>query len=170
MKSKIAILILLIFILGGCQQEKNNNYSAVLITPTNSTASTNESQPRWKIYEQALSKTINGTENGLCEWKLLGVERNEVYVWAYCKVKGPYETTGIAPVVIYLGANREISKVVIPRDGDYYPGDIQKFFPESIQKEISSIEFDNSEAEKHINERMTSGGPPLIELAGTPLP
>jgi hypothetical protein len=70
--------------------------------------------------------------------------------------------------VIYLGKNGEIEKVAIPRDGDAYPVDIRALFPPDVQERIFANEFGASEAEKQIEERMLSGGPPLIVKPETP--
>jgi hypothetical protein len=60
--------------------------------------------------------------------------------------------------------------VVIPRDGNFYPKDIQAMFPADVQKKVFHSDFNGLEAEKHINERLKSDLPPLIVISGTPLP
>jgi hypothetical protein len=122
------------------------------------------------IYEKALSSAIVKTDDGLCEWEILGKAGNEVYVWALCKVRDPIGTAGSVPAVIQLGKNGEIEKIVFPRDGANYPKDIRELFPLDIQEEIFSLKFDGPAAEKHINERLISGDPPLIVIDEIPLP
>ncbi len=121
-------------------------------------------------YERALSKAVVQTEDGLCEWEILGVSGNEVYVWADCRVREPIGTTGSVPAVIRLGENGEIENTTIPRDGNLYVIDVQNFFPVEIQDMISHPKVDGSAAEKHLDERLIDGGPPLIVIDEIPLP
>ena len=122
------------------------------------------------IYEKALSMAIVKTEDGLCEWEIWGRASNEVYLWAVCKVREPIGTAGSVPAVIQLGANGEIVKVTLPRDGANYPEEIQRLFPFSVQEKIFALDFAGAEAEKYIDKRLLSGDPPMITKAGTPLP
>jgi hypothetical protein len=131
---------------------------------------TRTSFPRWMVYQQALSKAIVNTHDGLCEWEILGTSGNEVYVWALCKVRELIGSAGSVPAVIKLGENGEIEKVTIPRDGNFYPKDVQALFPAEIQEKVFHSDFNGSEAEKHIDERLKSNGPPLIVISGTLLP
>ncbi len=91
-------------------------------------------------------------------------------MWAECKVRNPIGTAGSVPAVVHLSENGKIEKVVIPRDGDSYPLDIRTLFPPNVQKKIFAFEIDAPKAEKHISERMSSNGAPLIDISGTPLP
>ena len=75
------------------------------------------------------------------------------------------------PAVILLGENGQLEEILIPRDGNLYTKDIQTLFPEEIQKMgLSYAPFDSTEAEKHIDERLANGGPPLIVIGGVLLP
>lgn len=128
------------------------------------------SPPRWKTYEAALAEAIVRTDEALCEWEIWGVSDREVYVWALCKVKAPIGSAGSGPAAIYLGNSGEILEVALPGDGMGYSDRVQKLFPSDVQKKIFALEFDAPAAEDHIDERMTTNGPPLIVLSGTPLP
>jgi hypothetical protein len=110
------------------------------------------------------------TDDGLCEWEILGNLGNEIYVWALCKVREPIGTAGSVPAVIKLGESGEIEKITIPRDGNFYSSDIQTLFPTDIQKKVFRSQFNGPEAEKHIDERLESNDPPLIAISGTPMP
>lgn len=159
-KLQMIIVVLMLFI---------SQYScSTLLFPSG--ASTPTYSPRWVIYQTALSQAIVRTNDGLCEWDIFGVTDREVYVWALCQVTGPIGTAGSIPAVIYLGENGEIEKVAIPRDGVDFGGDVLFLFPPYVQARIFNYEFDGPAAEKHIDERMQSNGPPLIVLSGTPLP
>ncbi len=158
------ILIVILAGLSGCQ------LLSPTITSEPSIAPTITSLPRWWIYETALSQAILQKPDGLCEWLILGKSNNEVYVLTECKARGPIGTAGYAPAVIYLAGNGEIDKVAIPRDSPYYNSDIRSLFPSDLWDKIFGFSLDGDQAEKHIDERMTSNGPPLIALSGTPLP
>lgn len=137
--------------------------------PTPTTAPTSTSTPpRWMEYEKALAKAVVNTEDALCEWEILGTSGNEVYVWALCKVKAPIGSAGSVPAVIKLAENRKIEEVIIPRDGSYYPVDVKALFPADIQEQIFNPTFDGPAAEKHIDERLKTNGPPFIALQETP--
>ena len=119
----------------GCQPRSVNRASTFTDVPNPT------SLPRWMIYEKALSSAIVKTDDGLCEWEILGKAGNEVYVWALCKVRDPIGTAGSVPAVIQFGKNGEIEKIVFPRDGANYPKDIRELFPLDIQEEIFSLKF-----------------------------
>jgi len=148
----------------GCQPQTFPNTPTIPVLPTET------SQPRWMLYERALSKAVVNQDDGLCEWEILGKSGNEVYVWAECRVMEPIGTAGSGPAVIYLGENGGIEKVTIPRDGNYNPVDIQALFPTDIQEKVFHSSFDGPAADRHIDERLKSNGPPIIVLSGTPLP
>lgn len=159
------MLLFVLFTLCGCQRAQPS--------PTITAAPTATSEPRWRSYEKALAKAVVAEEDGLCEWEILGTSANEVYVWADCKVRGPIETAGSGPAVIYLGESNEIEKVSLPRDGiSFYSKDIRDLFPVDVQEKIFNPGYNvNAEkAMKHIDERLKSNGPPLISISGTPLP
>jgi len=164
LKLQTIFLMQLLITLTGCKP--GPTYQA----PTLSVVPTPTSLPRWMIYERALSKAIVNTDDGLCEWEIWGKSSHEVYVWALCKVREPIGTAGSVPAIIQLGENGEIEKVIIPRNGVDYPIDIREMFPPDVQEKIFAFVFDGPKAEEHIDERMRSNGPPLIELSGIPLP
>lgn len=164
MKLTPIIIVVFMIVLCGCQPEQS-------LTPTVQVTPTSTDSPRWMIYEKALSRAIVQKEDGLCEWEILGQSNDEVYVWAYCKVREPIGTAASIPIVIQLGKNGEIEKVTIPRDGNNYPIDIRALFPEDVQQKIfpHSV-FDSTAAKEHIDERLKSNGPPSIAISGTTLP
>lgn len=165
MKLQTNIFMVILIALCGCQPGGSSN------TPTLPVVPIQTSVPRWKIYERALAKAVVNKDDGLCEWEILGESGNEVYVWALCKVREPIGSAGSVPAVIQLGENGEIDQVIIPRDGNYYPVDVQALFPAEIQaRGLSNSPFNGALAENHIDERMKSNGPPFIAISGTPLP
>ena len=164
MKTQTLIFIVLLIALCGCQPIQLAN------SPTTISSPTQTSVPRWMIYERALSKAVVGTSNGLCEWEIYGKSEHEVYVWAECRVREPIGSAGSVPAVIRLAENGEIENVIIPRDGTDYPIDVRALFPADIQEKIFNQTFNGPAAEAHIDERLKTGGPPLIAIAGTALP
>lgn len=164
MKTQILSYILLLLILCGCQSIQPSS------SPTLISAPTQTSIPRWQEYERALSKAVVNTDDALCEWEILGTSGDEVYVWTLCKVTDPIGTAGSGPVVIQLEEGGKIEKVILPRDGNFYPKDIQVLFPQEIQNKIPHLTFNSENAEKHIDERLVSKGPPLIAIEGDSLP
>jgi hypothetical protein len=109
--------------------------------------------------------------NGLCEWEIWGQTDQEVYGWAECQDKSSDQGSAASvPVVIYLGADKKIQSVVIPRDGAYYAIDVQKLFPRDVQKRILANAFDGTAAMKHIALRRVENTPPLIAQSETGLP
>jgi hypothetical protein len=119
-----------------------------------------------------LSKAVIKADTGLCEWEIWGQSGKEVYVWALCIDTQGVGTAGSSPAVIYLGKNGQIEKVTIPRDGVAYGKDIQSLFPPEVRAKVyvGYKIFDGPAAEKHIEERMVSHGPPLIATSGIVLP
>jgi hypothetical protein len=164
MKTLPLLFIVLLIILFGCQSVHPFN------SPTLTAVLTQPSIPRWMEYEKALSKAVVNTDDAFCEWEILGTSGDEVYVWTLCKVKEPIGTAGSGPVVIQLGDGGKIEKVTLPRDGNFYPQDIQILFPKDIQNKIFHSAFNVEDAEKHIDERLINNGPPLIAIEETPLP
>jgi hypothetical protein len=163
MKIKLAIFILLLLSLCSC----NMGNDVSILTPT--TYPTPTEIPRWQFYEAALLKATILREDGLCEWTILGVSGNEVYVYALCKATGQIKTAASVPAVIYLNESGVIEKVVIPRDG--MTGiDIRTLFPKEIQDMIYAGNAYGPSTAEHLEDRMINGGPPLIVVLGTPMP
>lgn len=163
-------VFLIVFLSGCTKQPTTAPMPEVGVSPTVPVHPTSTSVPRWVMYEKALSSAINHTEDGLCEWDLLGYSGNEVYVYALCQVRGPHRTSGSGPAVLHLDENGEIKRVTIPRDGNVYNDDIRAMFPAELHKVIFDPGYMGPHAEEHIDERMKSNGPPLIEIYATPLP
>lgn len=163
---KIIVISLLIVssIISGCRPDVD------LHSPTQSPLPTTMITPRWEIYEAALLKATIGKEDGVCEWSILGNSGKEIYVYVKCKLRGKVGTAMSAPAVIYLGQEGGIEKVTIPRDGKFYPMDIEALFPPDIQARIFAHDTGDSLDPKYLESRLFNGGPPLIVLSGTPLP
>jgi hypothetical protein len=163
-KPVLLILIILLLWLSNCQSRQLIPTSTASIFPTITNI------PRWRLFEKALSKEIVDTDDGLCEWVILGMKNNEIYVYALCKIRGPIGTAGSVPAVIYLKENGEIENVIKPRDGYDYGKDIKALFPPDIQTRISNRETKGLISIEHLVQRLQQGGPPLIVLSGTPQP
>ncbi|MBI9047138.1 MAG: hypothetical protein JEZ06_21810 [Anaerolineaceae bacterium] len=141
----------------------------------------NEAQfANWKEYENALANKImfyevsNGDEI-ICEWKLLGQDENELYVWAICTTIVPlpgsfsdfYPSSSI-PAVIQLNDDGDIFEVKTPGD---YASDIRNLFPADVQEIIFHQRLDIKNLMEHLIERRGfPDNPPLIELSATSMP
>ncbi|MFC1878551.1 hypothetical protein ACFLZW_01435 [Chloroflexota bacterium] len=163
MKIKQVMFILLLISLSSCNME--NNVST--LTPT--AYPTLTEIPRWQFYESALLEATVHKEDGLCEWTILGVSGNEVYVYALCQATGRIKTAASVPAVIYLNESGVIEKVVIPRDG-MTGVDIRTLFPPDVQEMIFARDVDGPRRKEHLDDRIINGGPPLIVVLGTPMP
>lgn len=164
MKGHFLLFIILLISQIACQPVLHSNTPTLTIPPTQTPI------PRWVEYERALSKAVVHTDDGLCEWEILGKSGNEVYVWAECKVRELIGTASSVPAVIRLGENGEIENITIPRDGNLYVIDVNYLFPIEIQDMISHPTFDGPAAEKHIDERLITDGPPIIVIDSVQLP
>ena len=86
--------------------------------PTKTASATPSVTPdlaRWREYQRALASRFLQGKKGLCEWKLLGKDGQEVYVWAMCQVLSSSEGAAMsAPAVIYLDKDDAIENVEIP--------------------------------------------------------
>lgn len=166
MKIKIILLCLLFISMTGCLTATKpfTLTSTPLVTATET--------PRWKLYEAALlDATIHKKENeGLCEWTILGITGNEVYVYTLCQATGRIKTAASMPAVIYLGESGDIEKVIIPRDGIDSGVDIRALFPQDVQEKINTLDVDGPRRKEHLDARIINGGPPLIVVLGTPMP
>jgi hypothetical protein len=162
-KTKIVLLFLLVVVLNNCH---TGNSVPTLTAPARPTPT---GIPRWQLYEAALLEaTIN--LDGLCEWAILGVSGNEVYVYTLCQATGQKETARSVPAVVYLSENGTIEDVVIPRPGADYPRDIESLFPPEVQDIIYGRKSGGIASTEHLRVRMENGGPPLIVVLGTPMP
>ena len=165
MKTKIVILAFLMVSLYSCHTRNNDPTSTPITQPTPTDI------PRWQLYEAALLEAIIGKDKeGLCEWVILGVSGNEVYVYTRCQATGRIKTAMSVPAVIYLEESGEIENVIIPRDGGYYGEDIRALFPEDVQDTIFARDVDGPKRKEHLEDRILNGGPPLIVVLGTPMP
>lgn len=130
-------------------------------------------EPRWLIYEKSLAEAIIPGSESICEWVILGVQKQEIFVYAICRDIRSFGTASV-PAVIYLNDEQEIVKIRLPGSGNQYSENIQNLFPSDIQEIIltgKGMDFDESKAEKHLDMRiLDSSLPPLIALEGTTLP
>lgn len=164
-RKMVFFCVLLCIWLSGCQVIGGSVTPIGTPTPT--------ATARWRMYEKALAKSIVSTEKALCEWAMLGEDEGKVYVYALCKVEDPIGSAGSVPAVIYLGEDREIVKVVLPRGGISYGSDLRAMFPDGVYEKVRSIETDATggfTSEEHLDVRLKNGGPPLVVEAGTPMP
>jgi hypothetical protein len=133
---------------------------------------------RWKEYEHALALSILPmfpAESILCEWDILSLAGQEVYVWAVC---GSSKGDDSRPAVIHLGQDGSVLIVEVPERGS---SDIDRMFPEEAQIKFNFY-IGNSifsgrlrEMYNHLIYRETHPEePPLIVLsvmlAATPTP
>jgi hypothetical protein len=178
-------LIYHLFFLSSCysiQPQATQSSSAKVFTPSPETSTlvpptaialTMTPEPRWVTYEKALAEAVMRNSETICEWGILGTQKQEVYVLAVCRDK-QFLSAATVPAVIYLNDRHEILQVVIPGDGDQYPKDIRKLFPPDIQEMIFSgrgLKFDQETAKKHLEMRLLDPTlPPLIAINGTILP
>ena len=130
---------------------------------------------RWMLYEDALAARLLSIPvergAGYCEWEILGQDGQEVYLWAICQVAGdPEGTATSAPVVVTLANFWGFTRVDMPRDGTLYGEDIRTMFPADLQNIIFNQDVDVDSMWAHIQSRHANPEPPLIELAGSPLP
>ncbi len=178
MKPKIRAIFLVFFaiFLSGCKAnaipavaQPPATFPAPITVPVTATPS---NLPRWRLYELALSKELLNTDAGLCEWEIWGQSKSAVYVWALCISNQGIRTTASVPAVISLGSNGQIEDVIVPHSGMQYNDDIVKLFPKDLQAKVlvGQETFDGTNYVNHIQERLASGGPPLIALSGTALP
>lgn len=190
---RTCILVLhLVFMLTGCGKDGFNPSPPYTSVPSaadynkQDCASLDKSTspgsiPRWMEYEKALAGSMLAGEtyppgysgNGFCEWVLIGHRANEVYVYALCQVAAPAEGTAMsAPAVIYLGVDRNILSVALPKDGSGYGPSIKQLFPAKYQAcALDGACFDSPAAMRHIQRRRQDQSiPPLIVEQGVSLP
>lgn len=167
MHVKIKIIILILLLISLCSCHTGNSLPTLTATPH----PTPTDIPRWQLYETALLEAAIGEEKeGLCEWTILGVSGNEVYVYTLCQATGRIKTAASVPAVIYLGESGEIENVIIPGDGENYPVDIRALFPKDVQDTIFARDAYGPRTAEHLEDRIINGGPPLIVVLGTPMP
>ena len=134
--------------------------------------------PRWVLYERALSYIFLGpagitipdmsTDNGLCEWEIMGQKGNEVYVYATCQVHNPNGTGSGGPAVIRLGKDGTILEVEMPNEGW---GNLKELFPQDIVTLILKNDFHGRQTWDRIQQRQKDSSIlPLIVEQGTPMP
>ena len=126
---------------------------------------------RWMEYEHALAVEIFWTSDAICEWEILGQNKQEVYVWAMCEITNlEIGSAGSVPAVIHLGEDGSIEKVQTPGSGTQYEIDIRKMFPPELHQKIFDQSLDTDKLWAHLELRQKNPGPPLIVLSGVPLP
>ena len=145
--------------------------TASAIPSLSATPSLTADLARWREYQNALASRFLQGKKGLCEWKLLGKDGQEVYLWAMCQVASSPEGAAMsAPAVIYLDKDGAIEKVEIPRDGEQYSEDVGELFPEALHEKILSHSIDTDQMWSHIQSRHEDPEPPVIVISGKELP
>ncbi len=173
--AKMGMLLLAVFLIvvstSGCQPTsvpKGTDQSPVPLTSITTTTTKVE---RWMEYENALALEILQTSDAICEWNILGQEKQEVYVWAMCQITNlEIGSAASVPAVIHLGNNGSIEKVQIPGDGTQYGIDIRKMFPPELHDKIFEQSVGIDELWSHLELRQKNPEPPLIVLSGVSLP
>jgi len=139
-------------------------------TPTATPSPQENAQPRWKQYESALVEAILPKGyRGICEWEILGQQKNEVYVWALC-ASSPAGAKGSVPAVIVFDQNGEIKEVKVPGDGWAYAQDIRKWFPPEVREKVFNFHSQLTTDEAFKKRFLDHTLPPQIVVSGTPLP
>lgn len=129
--------------------------------------------PRWQEFEQSLVRAILGAQvaNSVCDWALLGRAGNSFYVWAVCAGRsGPSTSVGegvtlaTMPAVLRVSENNTAVGTLVPRDGSYYTGDVQRLFPNEAQVKIfaNAVEPTPATLERHARLRLKWPGLPPI--------
>jgi len=179
MKIKNIFTVLLVaFILASCAPaakvvptETAFPTSTLTPVPLTSITTTTTKVERWMEYENALALEILQTSDAICEWNILGQEKQEVYVWAMCQITNlEIDSAASVPAVIHLGNNGSIEKVQIPGDGTQYGIDIRKMFPPELHDKIFEQSVGIDELWSHLELRQKNPELPLIVLSGVSLP
>ncbi len=134
---------------------------------------------RWKEYETALAAgLLFPPKEFLCEWDILGMSEQVLYVWVVCESITPFGVTktgrniylsSSTPALIHLGKDGVIQNVEVPGPGI---SDYQRMFPVYIQEKFEAYSFGKAkELSNHIEwRRFHPEEPPLIVLNATPIP
>ncbi len=106
---------------------------------------------RWKEYQIALAKVLLSGyspalgystdlyRSALCEWDILGRSGQEVYVWAYCALRGG--ENGRLPAVIQLGSDGSVQSVKVPEiNNSTWDSQILKMFPTVAREKFGLYE------------------------------
>ncbi|MEK6752198.1 MAG: hypothetical protein AABZ00_08015 [Chloroflexota bacterium] len=134
---------------------------------------------RWKEYETALAAgLLFPPKEFLCEWDILGMSEQVLYVWVVCESITPFSVTktgrniylsSSTPALIHLGKDGVIQNVEVPGPGI---SDYQRMFPVYIQGKFEAYRFGKAkELSNHIEwRRFHPEEPPLNVLSAIPTP
>lgn len=137
-------------------------------TPSPTPVSTGTPVPRWVEYQSGLAGAFLPKETGvLCEWDLLGQQRDRAYLWVMCYTEWRSHS---APAVVQLGTDGQIEKVILPREGSYYSEDVRMLFPPEVQQKLLEDRFGSTDGAYARTRLKDPSLPPLIVVSGTPLP
>ena len=128
---------------------------------------------RWKEYQTELAKAVlSGYDSALfpyalCEWDILGRSGQEMYVWAYCAIRGGAGASKPAVITLNIDGTIKIVRIAGYKGSSYDLG----LFPVDVQEKCVLYTGDSlfrgriKEMINHIDYReLHSGEPPLIVL------
>ncbi len=97
----------------------------------------------------------------VCEWKELGRQGSEIYVWAVCLGLLPVggKTGASLPAVLVLSADGSVQAVRLPGDGSQYAADINKRFPPAVRALIAEAQAYVPELEQRAERRLAAAQP-----------
>jgi len=133
----------------------------------------------WEAIQAALAVELLPNEpvdDVLCEWEILGMGEQDVYVWAVCfgipAADRPesYAPRASIPAVLFFAGDGAVVRVTIPAYGQSYAEGVQDLFPEDIQELIFNRAADIEGMAEHAVSRRNTPEPPRIILAATPQP
>jgi hypothetical protein len=134
---------------------------------------------RWKEYETALAQGLRfPPKEVFCEWDILGISEQVLYVWVVCQSIIPFSVTetgqniyltSSTPALIRIGKDGVVQNVEVPGPGI---SDYQRMFPSYIQEKFETYRFGKAkELSNHIEwRRFHPEEPPLVVLLATPMP
>lgn len=134
---------------------------------------------RWEEIQAALAVELLPSEpvdDVLCEWEILGMVEQDIYVWAVCLGLPPagrpesHAPRASIPAVLFFAGDGAAVRVTIPAYGQSYAEGVKDLFPEDVQDLIFNRSADIDGMAEHAVARREAPEPPLIILAATPQP
>lgn len=154
-RSKMIILLLMIFVLGGCNSAINNASNSLKITL--------EDEKLIRDYLDTKTDDILKARYGkvYSAFDVLGTDKDRIYVWVH---KEEYFKEGNSlvsedavamPLVLYISIDKglEINSHKGPEDGTGYGKSMRSLFPENIK---NSINTDYNERASRLSEEAKS--------------
>ncbi len=94
-----------------------------------------------------VAELARGHDGARCAYAKLGQRGGEVYVWALCEAfdgaRVVWAVSQPAVVAVDWSAGAVVS-IRVPGDGDQYPKDAEKLFPESLQSVVLQRDIDGA--------------------------